>query len=435
MSDAATPPTPDGVPLLGNGMAFSRDPLGALEAWASHGNVVRLRFPGQSMYMVTDPDLIREVLVERHGEFTIGRAQREAFSDIEDDAVTASTGDKWQRLRRALHPAFTWDRIESYGARMARRTADHIDRWGDEPFDLHREMRLLTIRILGDTLLGVDLDGDERMLMDAADALVDGGDPRRFGQLLPDWVPTPTDRRFERRVAALDDYVKSVLDDGSPGDDDVRSILLAVHDCSDLSMAEVEDNLVGLLLGGHDSLAVTLTYAWLELGRNPGIEEAVAAEIEAVVGDGLPAANDFEALERVRNVVRETLRLYPPAWASNREATEPVTLGGYDLPAGAQLTLPQWVLHRDDRYWDDPGTFDPDRWTRDREQPEYAYFPFSGGPRHCIGMRFARLELVMAIATTVGRVSLDVTTDGPLSFRPSLSLRPNVDIQAIASPR
>jgi cytochrome P450 len=169
--------------------------------------------------------------------------------------------------------------------------------------------------------------------------------------------------------------------------------------------------------------------------------------VEAVVGDGLPGADDFDDLTRTRNVVRETLRLYPPAWAVNREATEPVSLGGYKIPADAQVMMPQWVVHRDDRFWDDPETFKPSRWdgevrcTSDAsgeqsepraaaDRPEYAYFPFSGGPRHCIGMRFARLELVLALATMVGRVDLDVSVAEPLTFTPSLSLRPETDVKA-----
>jgi cytochrome P450 len=175
---------------------------------------------------------------------------------------------------------------------------------------------------------------------------------------------------------------------------------------------------------------VTLTYAWYELSRHPEVREALVEEVEEVVGDGLPGPEDFEDLRRTRNLVRETLRLYPPAWAVNRETAEPVALDGHEIPAGAQVMLPQWVVHRDPRWWDDPETFDPLRWDRETDRPEYAYFPFSGGPRHCIGMRFARLELVLALATMVGRVDLDVSIAEPLTFAPSLSLRPETDVKA-----
>jgi cytochrome P450 len=435
MDDVATPPTPEGIPFLGNGLAFSRTPFDAMEEWAQMGDVVHLRFPGRSVYLVTGPALIEEVLVKRSDQFTIGREQRESFSGIEDEALTANTGERWKRLRGALQPAFTWDRIEAYGTRMAQRTAEHTDRWDDERVDLHREMRLLTVRILSDTLLGTDVTGDERVIMDAADALVNRADPRRFGQLLPDWLPTPTERRFERQVAALDDYVRRMLDRHSPGNADVCSVLLAAHDRGDLSMSEVQDNLVGLLLAGHDSSAVALTYAWYELSRHPDIKQSLLEEADRVASDGLPGTDDFESLERTRHVVTETLRLYPPTWSVTRQATEAVTLGGYEIPSGTQLMIPQWVLHRDERFWEDPETFEPSRWGREEHRPVYAYFPFSGGPRHCIGMRFARLELTMALATMATQVDLDVTASGPLAFKPSLSLRPTVDIEAIVMPR
>jgi cytochrome P450 len=431
MGSTVRPPTPDGVPVFGNGLAFARAPFEAVTSWAEEGDVVRLSFPGRSLYMVTGPELVERVLVEHQDAFTIGREQRETFRNVEDHAVTATTGDRWRRLRRALHPAFTWDGIRAYGDRMAERTAEHVDRWADgDRFDLLHETRLLTLRILGDTLLGVDVEGDEEVVLEAADALVDRADPRRFGQLLPNWIPTPTRRRFARAVGRLDGYVETVLENHPPGEDDVRSVLLAARERDDLSTTEVRDNLTALLLAGHDSAAVTLTYAWYELDRHPEIRESVAEEVEAVIGSGLPRTDDFEALSRTRNVVRETLRLYPPAWAVNREATETVEIGGYEVPEATQVMLPQWVLHRDERYWEAPETFDPSRWEGDPDRPEYVYFPFGGGPRHCIGMRFARLELALALATIVGRVDLDVSVGGPLTFAPSLSLRPETDIEA-----
>lgn len=433
---SADPPTPDGAPLLGNGLAFSRDPFGALERWAELGSVVHLSFPGQSLYMVTDPALIEQLLVTNESAFTIGRQQRETFSGIEDDAVSATTGDHWKRLRKSLRPAFTWNGIREYGPQMADRTATHLERWDDgEQVDLLNEMRLLTLRILGDTLLGIDIEGDEAVVRDAADALLARTDPRRFGRLLPEWVPTPTDRRFERAVERLDAYVAGVLADRSPGTDDVASVLLAAHDRGDLSLAEAQDNLTALLLAGHDSSAVALTYAWYELSRHPAIRESLCEEVDAVLDGDRFTPGDFDALTQTRHVVDEVLRLYPPVWAVNRELTEPLALGGYELPTGAQVMCPQWVVHRDERFWEAPTTFDPSRWDHESDRPEYAYFPFSGGPRHCIGMRFARLELVVALATVLDRVTLDVSTTEPLTFAPTLSLQPETELETTVRSR
>lgn len=441
---SATPPTPDGVPLLGNGYAFSRDPVAAMEEWASLGDVVRIRTPGQSLYMVTAPSLIERILVTDQEMFTIGPAQRETFSGVEDHAVTTNTGERWKRLRRALHPAFTRDAVDSYADGMAATAAAFVDEWDDgERIDLRREMRLLSVNVLGDTLLDADLRGREDVVTAAADALVARANFRRPGQLLPDWVPTPTERRFERRVRALDDFVDDLLAErrARSGGDDVCSVLLDAHDRGDLSLDEVRHNLVALVLAGHESPAGALTTAWYLLSEHPDVRAALVEEHDAVADGDRPAGTDYDDLERTRNVVAETLRLYPPTAGVNRQATEPVTLGGYDLPAGAQFLLPQWPVHRDERFWDDPDSFDPTRWAggatsaADPDRPDYAYFPFSGGPRNCVGRDFAMRELTLALATTVGRVALDVSVDGPLTFTPSVQLRPENEFGAVVRRR
>lgn len=428
-----TPPTPDGLPFLGNAWLFSRNPIRAMETWAAHGDVVRLEIPGQSWYLVTHPSLIEQVLVEQADSFSIGPAQRESFEEVEDHAITTTTGDRWKRLRRALSPAFTRDSIERYGDRMAERTATVADGWGDgEAVDLHLEMRQLTVHILADVLLNVDPSRSEHVVMDASDALLDRADFGRPGQALPDWIPTPTDRRFEQAVRALDEYVDGILSErpASGGGDDVCATLLAAEDRGELSPEEVRHNVVALLLAGHESPGLALTYAWYLLSDHPDVRESLVREYEAVVDGERPEGESFEDLERTRNVISETLRLYPPTTGVNRQATEPVTLGDYELPDGAQLLIPQWVPHRDERFWDDPASFDPSRWRADADRPDYAYFPFSGGPRNCIGAQFARRELTLALATMVGRVEMDVSVDDPLTFRPTIALRPEQEMTA-----
>lgn len=443
MSGSATPPTPDGVPFLGNGIAFSRDPIRAMESWAAVGDIVRLTFPGRELYMVSDPDVIERILVTDQDTFSIGPAQREFFADVEDHAVTTNTGDRWRRLRRALHPAFTRERIRQYATDMARTTDEFVARWDDgDRFDLPRETRLLTVNVIGDALLDVDFRGRETVVTAAADALLARANFRRPGQFLPDWIPTPTDRRFARAVGDLDDFVGDVIKtrrkeaagtremDAEHGSDDVCQDLLMAHDRGALSLDEVRHNLVALLLAGHDSPATALTSALVLVSDNPAERAALVDEYEAVVDGPHPSADDVDELERTNRVVSETLRLYPPTTGVNRQATEPVSLGGYEFDAGAQFMLPQWVVHRDERFWEDPEQFDPSRWERDSDRPTFAYFPFSGGPRACVGNDFARQELVIALATTVSQVSLDVSVDGQLTFEPSIQLRPENDIEA-----
>ncbi|MFC6875452.1 cytochrome P450 [Halobellus marinus] len=435
MSGADTPPSPDGLPILGHGVAFSRNPVKAMESWAEYGDVVHLQFLGESMYLVTHPDLIKQILVEEQHKFTIGPEQQETFAGVEDHAMTTATGDQWRRLRRAAHPAFTRERIAEYGDRMAAVTAQFVDEWDDgEQFDLHAEMRRLTVQILGETLLNEDLRGQEDVVIDAADALVDRTNFRRPGQLLPDWIPTPTDRRFRRTVQRLDTLVDEIVEErqGATGEasDDVCAVLLAAHREGDLTLTEVKQNLVAFLLAGHESPSGVLTRVWYLLERHPDVYESLCDEYNRVVSDDRPGIEQYDALEYTQRVVAETLRLYPPTTGVNRQAIESITLDGYELPEGARFLIPQWVPHRDERFWDAPETFDPDRWERNIDRPEYAYFPFSGGPRGCPGNDFARQELTLMLATMVGRVDLDVVADDQLTFIPSVQLRPATNINA-----
>ncbi|WP_435345975.1 cytochrome P450 [Haloarchaeobius sp. HRN-SO-5] len=433
-----SPPTPDGVPFLGNGLAFSRNPVGAIEEWASLGDIVRLEIPGRTMYLVTGPGPIEQILVADHETFTISPAQRETFRGIEDHAVTTTTGERWERLRRALRPAFTRDAIQRYADRIVETTTTYVDEWEDgERIDLYREMRFLSVNVLADAMLDVDIRGREEVVMDAADALVDRANLRRPGQLLPDWIPTPTDRRFERTVTELDAYVDELISERRTTGlgDDVCSVLLDAHDAGDISLDEVRHNVVAMLLAGHDSPSVALTHAVRLLDGHPDVRAALVDESHDVVASDRPTGESSAALERTRNVVSETLRLYPPTLGVTRQATEAVTLDGHELPAGAQVLCPQWPVHRDERFWDDPTAFVPSRWQQPSDRPEYAYFPFSGGPRNCVGAPFARQELTLVLATMLDTVELDVSVDGPLTFTPSLQLRPEPDIDATVTRR
>lgn len=440
MSTSDGPPSPDGLPIVGHGMAFSRDPVAAMESWADHGGLVHLRFMGESMYLVTDPALIKQILVDEPGKFSIGPQQQQTFEGVEDHAMTTATGDRWKRLRRAAHPAFTRERIAGYGDPMASVTARFVETWDDgEEIDLHADMRRLTVQILGATLLDEDMRGNEAVVIEAADAFVDRTNFRRPGQLLPDWIPTPTERRFRKTVNRLDTYVDGLLQDRQARDTgearDVCRVLLDAHEAGDLTLPEVRHNLVAFLMAGHESPAGALTRAWYLLNQHPDVLEELRTEYDRVVEGDRPTIEDYEALTYTSDVIAETLRIYPPTTGVNRQAIEPVTLDGYDLPAGAQFLIPQWVPHRNERFWDDPESFDPARWAESSERPEYAYFPFSGGPRGCIGSDFAKQELTLALATLVGRVTLDVDTDGSLEFIPSIQLRPASEITATVDRR
>jgi cytochrome P450 len=433
MSDAKSVHTPKGTPVFGHGIEYARDPIDAIEKWGRQDDIVRLEYPGQAFYLVTGPSLIQEILVKKHDRFTIGPAQRASFEGITDHAVNMSTGDDWRRRRKAINPAFTGDTVEAYRERMIAEATASIEAWDDgEQFDLHREMRVSTMRMLADTLLGIDVRGDEDVIIAASDSLIDRANFRRLGRYLPDWIPTPTDRRFERKVQALNDYVADCIAErrGSEFGDDVCSILLEASDRGMLSEREVRHNLVGLLLAGTSSPGGTLTHAWRLLDDHPSVRRSLEAEYERIASEDGLAPADIDELTRTRDVISETLRLFPPTVGVNRQSQEPVSVGGYEFPEGAQFIMPQWVPQRDPQFWDDPEAFDPERWERETDRPQFAYFPFSGGPRFCPGKKVARQEMTIALAEMVGNVTLDVEVDGEIELTPSMTLRPKTDHRA-----
>jgi cytochrome P450 len=442
--DAA--PGPDGLPLVGNTLSFLRDPVGFYRRLGAYGSdVVAYDIAGTSGYAVTHPDDVEQVLVHDDALYERGTVTREALGQISDGGLFLSEGEDWARQRRLLQPAFYRGTVETYAGTMTATAADVADGWADGDVVHARDaMTDLTLAVLSETLFGVDLSGRGAAVGDAATALLakfDSGAPSAY---LPEWVPTPRNRRFRRAVGDLRELVDELVAErrgaggtGSAGDagstagiprgDDVLSLLAAADaDAEDgLSDEDIRANMLAFLVAGHETTALALTFALHSLATHPDVQDRLAAELGAEL-DGPPGADDLADLDVLDRVVEETLRLYPPAYTVFREPTEPVTLGGYRIEPGANLSLPQFVVHRDGRWYDDPTAFRPSRWDGDLREsnPDYAYFPFGGGPRACIGMRFARMEAKLALATLLTDWRVEPTDETALSLRMAVTLGP-----------
>ena len=427
-----SPPGPSGLPLLGNTLAFLRDPVGFYDELAAYdSDVVAYNIAGDDGYMVRHPEAIQRVLVTDASDF--GRAQitQDSLGQVADGGLFLTEGEKWQRERTALQPAFYRDRIETYAEMMVRYADERADAWrGRDAVAVSDEMRTLTLESLTKTLLDVDIRGRESEIGDAAEAITANFDAGTVSAFLPMWVPTPQNRRTKRALAEFDATIEDLVAQRRAGDDDpedLLSILLDVEfeDGTGLSERDVGDNLFTFLVAGHETTALTLSYACMLLANHPEAQAKLHAELDEVLGDDeLTAASLFE-LDYLGNVVDEALRLYPPAYTVFREARTDVTLGGYDIAEGSIVTLPQWVVHRDERWFDDPDRFRPERWADDRDRPEYAYFPFGGGPRHCIGMRFALMEAKLVLATLAQNFAFEPGTEPPIDLSMRLTLQPS----------
>jgi cytochrome P450 len=449
MGETTRPPDPGGLPVLGNVHELASDALGFYERRsAEHGGVVRYDVFGTESYLVTDPEAIGTILVEDHDRFVKGEMPRERLGGLLGDGLFLAEGEAWREQRTAIRSAFFRERVAAYGDAMVERARETAASWEDGAVvDLHAAATEYAFAVLAESLLGSDIERERETVRAAAESVTQRFDTTRLTSFLPEWLPTPANRRYSRRLDALRETIRGLVAErraaGPPADpgaaDDLLGTLVAAAELGALDDGELLDNAVTFLFAGHETSALGLTYALYSLADAPEFQARVHAEVAALDGDPDPA--DLRECPALTAAVDEALRLYPPVHSFFREPTEPVELGGYRVPAGVVLTLSPWTVHRDGRWWTDPETYRPERWLRETdggevvhgddasgpavgERPEHAFFPFGGGPRHCIGMRFARQELRLAIATLLRRVRLEPVT-AELSLRASANTRPD----------
>ena len=406
------PPKRTGLPGLGSAVAFARDPYAFYADLASYGDVVRFSLGSYDMAAVLHPEGIKQVLVEDFDQFR--KPDDAGGVEVLADGLLLSDGDQWQRQRQQLQPMFYRERIETYAETMGSYAAAVADEWAatDETVDLLEATSTYTLRVLGKTLFGVNTDEHRRAVRAGAEAIRQRSSESPVSVDLPDWLPTPGNRRYRRGINQLESVVDTLLEDRDDGaNDDLLSVLLTANaNGESLSESEIRSQLMTFLFAGHETSATALAWALYELGRKPSVAERLTTEVDAAVDGPYATLAELPELEYTEQVLRETFRRYPPAAAIFRETDAPVDIGGYRLPADTYVVLPQFHVHTDERWWKTPRQFDPSRWDDISEppgdRPEYAYFPFGGGPRHCIGMRFARMELKLALATIARRCEI-----------------------------
>ncbi len=434
------PPGPKGLPVVGNLFAYSRDPLGFLSRCSrEYGDVVRLGFPGPPAYLISHPDGVEHVLVKNNKNFVRDRYTRAELA-ILGDGLLVNEGDSWRRQRRLAQPAFHRRRVEAFGETMVSFTERMLDGWQDgDILDVHAEMMRLTLEIVAKTLFDTDISREAEGVGRSMEAIMvrssDQGSSV-FLRMLPDSVPTPGNLAYRRATRRLDGIIDALVEERRrSGADagDLLSMLLHAEDEDGRGMSDrqLRDEAMTIILAGHETTAIALSWTWHLLGTHPEVEARLLAELEEVLGGRAPTVEDMPRLRYADAVIKESMRLYPPAWAVGREAVGDCEIGGYHVPAGAQLFISQYVVQRDGRFFDDPGSFDPERWTdgRTEDLPPYAYFPFGGGPRMCIGSGFAKMEAMLLLATVAQRFGLEPVSGRNPVAQPSITLRPRDGIR------
>lgn len=441
------PPGPGALTALGHFRRVRRDSP-AYFGWlaATYGDVAMSRVGPRRICVVNDPDLVREVLVAQQHRVTKTRVLRRA-SLLLGDGLLTSEGEQWRRERRLIQPAFHRDRIAGYADTMAWYAMRAADTWEDGArVDVHREMMQLTLAIAGTTLFGARVESEAAEIGAALDIAMAMFQRLTlpFSELL-DRLPLPANRRFAAARARLDATVYRMIQErraaGGDTGDVISMLLLAQDESGDgagMTDMQVRDEVLTLFLAGHETTANALAWTWYLLARHPEVESALHAEVDRVLGDRQATADDLARLPYVRAVIAESMRLYPPAWVLGREAREPFELAGYTIPVGTMVFMSQWLIHRDARWFPDPLAFRPERWTPEMERalPRFAYFPFSAGPRKCIGESFAWMEAVLVLATLARRWRVRLADPArEIVPRALITLRPAGGVPAIIEAR
>ncbi|WNI21214.1 cytochrome P450 [Streptomyces sp. ITFR-16] len=436
-------PGPRGLPLLGNLPQFAKDPLAFFERLRGCGDMVRWRFGPHPCVFVADPECIGELLAETERSFD-QPALGIAFRTVMGNGVVVARGADWRRKRSLVQPSVRPKQVRSYASTMAAGAVELADTWaGGERVDVKREMSALTQKIAVRTIFGVDTPADSEAMgraMDVAQTEI-GKEFAGIGALLPDWVPTPGRARIKKAAAVIDAEVGRVVarhrDGGDERPDLLSRLLTAVDETgAHLTDREIRDEAVTLYIGGHETTSSTLVWAWYLLSRNPGARAALTEELDRVIGGREPGFDDFARLTYTQAVIKETLRLYPTIWLVTGVAKEGARIGGVPMAKGTRVWSSQWATHRDARWFPEPEAFRPERWDAEagEEIAQYAWFPFGGGPRACLGTRFAMVEAVLILAVIARRFDLDVDP-GAIGPVPTLTLQPDREVMATVRAR
>lgn len=439
----AAPPHPRANPVVGSALDLRRSQIRTYErAMREHGDVVRLAVgpPGVrfSLYCVFHPEGVKAVLAGSRVRYSKGNRFYRQIAQAFGWGLLTSEGELWQRQRRLIQPLFTRRQIADYAELMAEEAAAVAERWDraardGAAVDANAEMVELALRVVGRAIFGEDV-ASAREVLDSAFPVLNRHTFRRATSPLapPASWPTPDNRRAARArqalYAVIDELIARRQQTGADGEDLLSRLLRARDPETDEAMdvQQVRDEALIFLLAGHETTSTALTFTLHLLARHPTEQRLVHDELDAVLDGRVPTLDDALVLERTTMAIKEAMRLYPPAYALGRLSVTENEIGGYLIPAGSYVVVSQFATHRHPQFWDDAETFDPTRFTPEREQARHphAYFPFGGGPRACIGSHFAMLEAVIAVALLLQRfrigseqVRVPLDTEG-ITLRP-----------------
>ena len=419
-------------------LAFSRDMLGFVcRLKQEYGDVVAFRLGSERAVLLSHPEHIHEVLVRQHRAFVKGR-RGDVSKQLLGLGLLNSEGALHQRQRHLLQPAFHRQRLAQYATVMTTAAVRLRQSWQDgDTLDIAPAMMQVTLAIAAKTLFDADVEGEAAAIGHAITTFLRLS-PRMTMPLasLLRHLPLPSQRHLRRAEDYLHTLIYRLIDErratgGTTGDVLAMLVNAQSEDGSPLSPRQIHDEALTLLLAGHETTALALSWTWYVLAQHPDVDAAMQAELQTVLGERLPTAEDLQHLQYTRMVFTEALRLYPPAWLMTRRAREVVVIGDYRFPAGTFFLISQYLTHRDPRFFPEPEAFVPTRWAAPPEAgpARYAYFPFGSGPRQCLGEGFAWMEGLLVLATVAQTWRMALVPGLPVEPWGLVTLHPKQSIQ------
>jgi cytochrome P450 len=429
-------PGPRGNPVLGSIRDIQRDNVQTfMDAWREYGDIVHFRGP-LTIDLLVHPDYVQRVLRDNYTNYPRPTFVADKLKSIVGEGLVAAEGERWQHARRGSQPAFHPDLVNSAADIFTESTAEMLAGWEEkatsgEPFDAKSEMMHLTLTNLGKALFKANWSEQVSRVEPIVALALSHTHKRLTSPVDPQRFPLKSTKAFNAGLAQLDEIIFGVIDErrrSADGGSDLVSILLQIKDETTgegLTNEQVRDEVIGFFIAGHETVSSALSWTWYLLSQNPESWRRLRTEVDDVLGGRTPTAEDVPKLEYTTRVLLESMRLYPPIFVLMRCAKEDDEVGGYHVPAGSNIVLCPYVTHRHPDFWDNPEGFDPERFTPERSEgrPRFAYFPFSGGPRGCIGFPFAMLELHLVLPRILQRFRLSLVPGYPVEPEAAISLR------------
>lgn len=401
-----------------------------LETARQMGGVAHLKMLWMDLFLISEPAMIRELLIHHGAQMHRDPFVSRVFKRFMGNGVFVAEGETWRRQRKLVQPAFHAMRVRDYTAVMAAYAREMVAAWrpGQEVI-IDQELTQLTLRIIAKTMFDVDLEAKTATIGRLMNEILTVGEAQlKMPVLPPKWLPTPGNRRQQRALREVKELLRDIIRRrGDEDRGDLLSMLLAARDENGRAMPEAQilDECVTLFVAGHETTAAALTWAWYLLAQHPAILARLRAEVDEVLADAPATFEKVAQMPFLEAVVKETLRLYPPAFGFGRTAVEPFSAGGYHFPQRAVILFSIYATHHRPELWDEPEAFRPDRFLDEEKAPDrYTYLPFGAGSRICLGNMFAMLEAQVILATMIQQVELALATADPVQMDTVITLRP-----------